>query len=153
MQIAYSVSVAEEQFRVENGGIADDGFSSAKSLAIEAIVGKDLRTEERSAVVSVHPMFRRTLNHTRRRSRRRSRSVLEGDSEAVNQGNDRTGIQVQDDPIEVSSSDDEVTSRGKPQATVKAELTDNHTGKQEDELDLSSVNGLPNASGPNGSPK
>jgi len=136
------VTVAEEQVRAEHGGLPEDGFMPANSAAIDAIVDRAL-TSESKPVEQIHPMFRKISSDSVPRSRRTS--VLDEDHRASRRREKRSTVKVEDDVVEVLSSDEEerMSTRAAGRGRQTNGLLDHDDGPdipgEEDELSLPSV--------------
>ncbi|TXT15032.1 uncharacterized protein COLE_01225 [Cutaneotrichosporon oleaginosum] len=112
--ISYSVIVAKEQSReaeLDEEGTRPEGFASAKTFPLDA------PSPSHKVEIPVHPMFRRGDSSSRSRS---SSSVPDTNQRKAN----RPRVKVEDDIIEILSSDEEMDERPPQPAPAIAEDED-----------------------------
>ncbi len=127
-QITYSVTVAEEQSRIENGGTAEDGSTTASAVTLRGMEGE--KNELEAKTVPMHSMFRRTSSDST--SGKRSTSMHDEALKTSRHRNGLSGFKVEDAVIEVLSSDEEIQP-GKSGTKAKSDDYIDHSPKQEDE--------------------
>lgn len=115
------MTVAEEQSRELNGESVEEGFQSANSAAVEAMVNQWIKAEEADNVKKLHPMFRRTSSTSTsgvdEETRFQPRKKRKADRRGTN-GN------IKEEPIDLISDDEEPSKRARTNGFVKPDDED-----------------------------